>query len=139
MCPSTSTEVSVMPSSAPPLNLPADFASITLAVTFAPRRITPRPSTITGSPREAATRRSGWLSFELTDWSMVTLKVVPAGMTMAGGSLGAGPDADGLLEPSAALRELPLFCEEWHPHKTIRAEAQIHGESLAKRMSFDLR
>jgi hypothetical protein len=86
-----------------------------------------------GSAREAATRRSGWLSFELTDWSMVTLNVVPAGITMGGGSFGAGADA-GLVAPSAAVPELPLFCEERHPHKTTKAKAQIHGDSLAKRM-----
>jgi hypothetical protein len=125
-----------MPSSALPLNLPADFASITFPVTFAPRRITPRPSTMIGSASEAATRRSGWLSFELTDWSMVTLKVVPAGITIGGASCcgaGCAAEADELVLPSA-LPELPLFCEERHPHKTTRAKAQIQGERLAKRM-----
>src|SRR5580704_1627956 len=128
-----------MPSSALPLNLPADFASITLAVTFAPRRITPRPSTMIGSASEAATRRSGWLSFELTDWSMVTLKVVPAGMTIGGASCcgaGCAAEADELVGPSATLPELPPFCEERHPHKPTNVNAQIQAESLAKRMYF---
>jgi hypothetical protein len=67
---------------------------------------------------------------------MVTLNVVPAGMTMGGGgSFGAGADA-GLVAPSAAVPELPLFCEERHPHKTTRVNAQIQAESLAKRMYF---
>src|SRR4029077_14954293 len=124
-----------MPSSALPLNLPADFASITLAVTFAPRRITPRPSTMIGSAREAATRCSGWLSFELTDWSMVTLTVVPAGMTMGGaGAVGAGAcsaEAAGLF----AVEPAPLLWEEPHPHKDNKATAQIHRERVTRCMN----
>jgi hypothetical protein len=57
-------------------------------------------------------------------------------MTMGGASCcgaGCAAEADELV-PSAALPELPLFCEERHPHKTTRAKAQIQGERLAKRM-----
>jgi hypothetical protein len=67
---------------------------------------------------------------------MVTLNVVPAGMTMGGASCcgaGCAAEADELV-PSAALPELPLFCEERHPNKPTNVNAQIQAESLAKRM-----
>ena len=123
--------------SALPLNLPADFALVTLPVTFAPRRITPRPSMIMGSAREAATRCSGSLSLELTDWSTVMLRVVPAGTTMGGAcSFGAGACAAAGLALFAAAPVLLLLCEEPHPHKASRAKAQSHRESVARYMDF---
>ncbi|PYU28718.1 MAG: hypothetical protein DMG31_19375 [Acidobacteria bacterium] len=98
------TEVSVMPSSALPLNRPADFALVTSPETFAPRGITSwLPSTI-GSASEASTCNPGAASFELTDWSTVTLIAVPAG-TIIGGAcscFGAACSAAGLALFAAA-------------------------------------
>src|SRR5438309_2083096 len=129
-------DVSVMPSSALPLNLPADFAWVTLPVILAPRRITPRPSIMMGSAREATTRCSGSLFFELTDWSTVTLRVVPAGTRMGGAcSFGAGAcSATGLALFTAAPVSF-LDCDELHPYKASSEKVQIQRESLTRCMN----
>jgi hypothetical protein len=124
-------DVSVMPSSALPLNLPADFALVSLPIILAPRRITPRPSTMMGSAREATTRCSGSLFFELTDWSTVTLRVVPAGTMMGGaGSFGAGACSATGLALFTAAPLLLLDGEELHPYKASSEKAQIEREIL---------
>src|SRR5260370_2219307 len=121
-----------MPSSALPLNLPADFAVVTRPETLAPFGMTPRPSMMMGSARDAATRAPASVFLELTDWSTVMLSAVPAGTTTGGASscLGAACSAAALFAAPGLL----LVCEELHPHEATRPITQIHGERLARRI-----
>src|SRR5690349_4384122 len=128
-----------MPSSALPLNLPADFAFVTVPETLAPRGITSWPCTTTGSAREAATSTPGSLSFELTDWSTVTLMLVPAGTIIGGGASCFGAAACSTAGLPLAPEPVALpDCEEPHPYEASRAITQIHGESLAGCIYHDL-
>jgi hypothetical protein len=112
--PLTSIEVSVIASSAPPLNLPADFAAVTFPETLAPCGTTTLPLTTIGAASEALTGSPTLLSFELMSWSIVTLMFVPVLTTIGGG--GAGACCVGAAACSPAVPGLPPFgCEEWHP------------------------
>src|ERR1700720_3880013 len=122
-----------MPSSALPLNLPADFATVTVPDIFAPGRITSLPSTTMGAASDASTRSPTLPSLELTDWSTVTVIVVPGLITIGGSGAGTAACSAALAELALppALPVLPLFCAEPHPYDASKATAQIHGESLS--------
>src|SRR5580704_13066275 len=120
LLPLTSMEVSVIASSAPPLNLPADFAAVTFPETLAPCGTTTLPLTTIGAASEALTRSPTLLSFELTSGSIVTLMFVPVLTTTGGGGAGACCAGAAACSPEAgfapAVPGLPPFgCEEWHP------------------------
>jgi hypothetical protein len=112
------------------LNLPADFATVTVPATFAPGRITSFPSTTTGAATDASTRSPTLLSLELTDWSTVTVIVVPGLITIGGSGSGAAACSAVFagLAPFAALPVLLLFCVEPQPYETSKATPQIQRE-----------
>src|SRR4029077_6861903 len=116
--------------SALPLNLPADFATVTVPATLVPGRITSFPSPTTGAATDASTLSPSLLSLEVTDWSTVTVIVVPALITIGGSGSGAAAcSAVAGLAPFAALPVLLLFCVEPQPYETSKAIPQIQGES----------
>src|SRR5512135_2461568 len=84
--PFTLTELRVTVIAAFPLNLPADLASVTVPLAFAPLGITTLSSTTTGSARDASKWSPELLFFELTDWSAVTTISVPAATTIGFGA-----------------------------------------------------
>src|SRR5579875_2820131 len=87
---------SLSPSVAPPLNLPAACASVTVPTTRVPAGITLSPFTVTGDESVASKRSPSSLSFEPRVCTVLTRSTVPAGTTTvagAGGAAGAGAGA----------------------------------------------
>src|SRR5579864_7177638 len=86
LSPFTVMESRVTPSSAFPLNLPADLATVTVPRAFAPEGMTTFSPTVTGAASEASKWSPSLLVFELTDWSTVTEMGVPDGTTSGFGA-----------------------------------------------------
>ena len=115
-----------------PLNLPADLASITVPVAFAPFGITTLSPTTTGSAMEASKRSPELLVFELTDSSAVITILLPAFTTIGLGAKtdrGADSGAFSALDPSGAgafaadeVAEFPVFPLEETPGSVEVAE-----------------
>src|SRR5258708_29976224 len=99
LSPFTVMESRVTPSSAFPLNLPADLATVTVPRARAPAGITTLSPTATGAASEASKCSPSLLVFELTVWSTVTEIGVPARTTIG---LGAKSGADGRWSPDGA-------------------------------------
>src|SRR6266849_3856202 len=118
----------VSSSAAPPLNLPAGFASFTMPVALAPFGMATLPSTSIGSRTVAENCWPGVLILEPTVSSRTTEITVSAGTTMGLGLGGACLTA-GLAELASAAGEDELASVAapccwsvafWHPDKAKR-------------------
>src|SRR5215510_2908399 len=112
-------ELRVTPSSAFPLNLPADLAMVTVPEAFAPKGITCLPPTITGSATEASKWSPELLVLELIDWSIVATMTVPASTT-----IGCGAAAGAVVFFGSAPEGLEGVEPRWpQPHRASSTAA----------------
>src|SRR5215471_1370938 len=78
---------------APPLNLPAAWASTTVPTACVPAGMAFWPFTTTDDENEASKRCPAWLVLEPTACTSLTWSTVPAGTTIGGGGGGGGGGA----------------------------------------------
>src|SRR5215469_6561978 len=78
---------------APPLNLPAAWASVTVPTALDPAGMAFTPFTTTDEDSVASKRWPSWLVFEPIECTSLTCRTVPAGTTIGGGGGGGGGGA----------------------------------------------